>query len=531
MSRFDSQNQDSPKQNNNYTIAGDTIYYDGRIMSKPEKREKVFMAVWAIATVVLLGYALVTNKDRAFVALLIEQAAFVGCLYMVRHCKMILLQPLFIIGMFVSFSLPGVTLSGLQETTNAESSGMSAESILIIMIFAVFLSMFSIGFTNQQYERKAIRECTVAACATVVRVKRSFVTLGKLNVPVLAYNFHGQRYETVYNRPLDFSKNYYEVGQTAIVKIDPSDPSNIFVSPQSFNQGDVQNPDGNTQEHINAIVDDFKRLYENPEQYYNESTEAVESYNQYVNQPVVTNTTYHNRKSSGQIKPTVMGYIFILWFVVSIIVGAVGARTNPFITLMAFGQIPLVMGFIVFFGIGKGTTKSPGLGGGMFFVGLVLVVIAGINMFGNADIKQLFTSMAPVLMMSVFNIAGMSLICVGPYFSYMNRKHHTESVTGYVIRLNHSVTSKERVGLVDIYAPIYGYTYRGKKYITESTVYSESDYPNEGSSRRIFINPDNPKEIYEPERSDVNMLIMILFGTVFSAFSLLATFLIVGQAV
>ncbi|MEE0059838.1 MAG: hypothetical protein UE295_03305 [Acutalibacteraceae bacterium] len=515
------------RENTGVNITEDIIYYDGRKMSKPSKLNKLLLIIWAIATIVLLGYVIVADKGDNFIGALIWQAVFVISFNLFRYCKIVLTKPFSIIGIFISFSAAPASLLQLQESAlNVfKVTDLSFESIVINLLMVLFLSMLSLGFSKQQYEDSTFRRCSETVNATVSRIKRSYVTLGKLNVPVLAYSFNGKRYETVYNRPMDFSKNRYVEGQTAVIKIDPSNPSHIYVAPQSFNQDDVQNQNVD----ISDAVNDFKNLYENPDKYYNDNMQEIESnYDRYINPVVETNTTYHNRKTAVTPKFSIFGCVFILWFIISMIVGALGAHINPFITLMAFGQIPLVIGVVLFFGIGEGTSHSPAWGGGMFLVGLVLVAIAGINMFGTDGMRLQFEKIAPVLIVSVFNIAGISLICSGPYFEYMNKKHHTEFVIGYVIGLNHKITSTQHSGLIDLYAPIYGYSYKGRKYITESTVYSQSDYPSEGTSRKILINPNNPKEIYEPGRSDTNSLFVKLFGLVFSGMSLFATFLIVA---
>ncbi len=527
MDNSDNRYTESVQRNQDFNSAGNTVYYDGRKMKKPTTVGKVILVVWAVATLFALGYTIITNKGSNFVFALIWQAVFVASFYLFRYNQAVVAKLISIIGMFISFAGIGVSISTTQENATLDVSLLGVESILPITIFALFFSMFAIGYSKQQYDRKASRYCSVVVNATVSSVKRSYTTLGKSYIPVLSYSFNGKNYETVYNRPLDFSKNRYQTGQTAVIKIDPANPSNIYVAPQSFNQTSVEHQNDN----INAIVDDFKNLYANPKQYYNENTSEYAGANEYGNQAVETNTTYHNRKPNEPVKFSPMGCIVVLWFAVSVLIGVLGAIINPFITLMAFGQIPLVLGVVVFFGIGKGTTHNPTLGGCMFFVGLVLVVISGINIFGNQTITQQFEEIAPILILSVFNIAGISLICVPLYYAYMNKKHHTQLVTGYVIGMNHRITHRKRVGLIDIYAPIYGYTYKGKKYITESIVYSEADYPTEGSSRNILINPDNPKEIYEPDRSDTNTLIFILFGSLFVLASLIATFLFIASSI
>ncbi len=518
MISFDNGYNSVSQQNKELNSSADTIYYDCRKIEKIGKSGKTFLIIWAIVTVALLAYVIIGNKGSNFVSALIWQAIFVVSFYLLRYSKIVFIKPFCVAGIFIGFSAVPSSLFNLQEYADVEVTNTLLQSILPSSFIVLFLVIFSIVFSKQQYDRKSYSNCTVQVDATVSRIKRSYATLGKLNIPVLSYSFNGNKYETVYNRPLDFSKNRYKVGQTAIIKINPANPSDIYVTPQLFNQVITQNED------IEAIVNEFKRLYENPEQYTNEIEQPYEEYKEYRTQAVETNTTYHNRKPYQPVKATPMSYIFLLWFILSIVIGFIGVYKNPFITLMAFGQIPLVIGVILFFGIGEGTTHSPTAGACAFFIGLVLVVFSGINLFSGNEIKLILEKITPLLIVSVFNIVGISLICIPLCNAHMNKKHHTESVTGYVIGLSHKKEYAKRSGMIDVYAPIYGYTYRGKKYITESIIYSSSDYPVEGSCRNIFISPDNPKEIYEPERSDTNTLIFILFGVMTSGMSLFAIF-------
>ena len=143
-----------------------------------------------------------------------------------------------------------------------------------------------------------------------------------------------------------------------------------------------------------------------------------------------TSTFDNTYRKSATTQPKrkfgIAGILILIWFFGSMILFAVTSRTNINISFMILGQIPLLLGILLLFKGEDARGKKPVVPAViMSVIGLVIVVISLVLMFGSStDIANL-SILFPVLFFVIFNIAGVSLF-IGPlYYSSMNNKIHT----------------------------------------------------------------------------------------------------------
>ena len=74
------------------------------------------------------------------------------------------------------------------------------------------------------------------------------------------------------------------------------------------------------------------------------------------------------------------------------------------------------------------------------------------------------------------------------------------------------------------YCPVYEYTYNGRIYTGCEEVYVAENCVAEGEYREIFINPEQPEQIFEKGRGEAANNILLCLGLLFIAMS---TFVIV----
>lgn len=190
------------------------------------------------------------------------------------------------------------------------------------------------------------------------------------------------------------------------------------------------------------------------------------------------------------------------------------------------------IGMFIFFSIGKGSIAAMILGQYLFLFGIIivrseiknknlkpgalLVVAVGavcmvggvIYQFGNYTMKDMAEKALPY----VFMVLGLSVV-IGNYL-YFKKKHEscTYCVEATCVRIKeecHKEQSEKRLRYT--YCPVYVGDFNGETFTFCNEHYSNKKYVKEGEERKIYVNPENLQEFYEPkEEKDVMILLYVL---------------------
>lgn len=101
-------------------------------------------------------------------------------------------------------------------------------------------------------------------------------------------------------------------------------------------------------------------------------------------------------------------------------------------------------------------------------------------------------------------------------------KRCTETVTAVCIGLDEKISHSHEHGRTVLYAPKWEYSFGGRVYQHQETLHSNIGVPKIGSEYELYINPDDPDEIYRKDKK--GNAFQYLFGIVFVVFGVLAMF-------
>lgn len=157
-----------------------------------------------------------------------------------------------------------------------------------------------------------------------------------------------------------------------------------------------------------------------------------------------------------------------------------GKRASDKLTIATFIIIPLLMILLLIFGNAQ---NGKGMGVCMFLMGAFVMVL-------------------PILKRSIM------------------LKRCTERITAVCTYLDKKLNRSSKGGRYYTYAPKWEYTYNGKVYQHQERNHSNIGVPKIGEEYEIFINPDDPDEIY---RKDLKGSIFQFFiGAIFALVGVLA---------
>ena len=124
----------------------------------------------------------------------------------------------------------------------------------------------------------------------------------------------------------------------------------------------------------------------------------------------------------------------------------------------------------------------------------------------------------PIVVLAFFFCIG-----AGMFFgSILYRKKKKENCT-YSVQTQCIDLRKKSDSDGDLYSPVYQYYYNGREYIYKSKVSSNAKPPELYGYYEIKINPENPEDIWFPNRAVVGPIvgIMLMVVSILIAFSLL----------
>lgn len=230
---------------------------------------------------------------------------------------------------------------------------------------------------------------------------------------------------------------------------------------------------------------------------------------------------YMNEKEKYSVGQKIFGVVFMIWFVASL-VGIIyfTGKENTAFAILIFGQYFFVFGIV---GICSGglTLKTSWI---LLFpaVGLVVMICSGLFIWGSDDITDQLTNLLPVMLISLFIVIGIGMV-LGPIVNEKAlKKRCTYQIIAKCVRLNKSYMGS---GIDDVrkevYAPVFSYYFRGNEYEIGYDVYKSYGNPEVNDSVEIFINPDNPSEIYWPKSGAKILVICIGLGfTIMGVFAM-----------
>ena len=207
-------------------------------------------------------------------------------------------------------------------------------------------------------------------------------------------------------------------------------------------------------------------------------------------------------EKKNSIFSKIIGFIFIIWFVGSIISLFIFQKY----AVMIFGQYFFVFGLIPLFQAEKfeKLISIPFL-----LIGLGCIIIPFLMMHPeilNAEIN--WDYIIVLCLLSCFIIAGLCMIII-PIIRHKRLKEKC-SITVSATITDYLTNYDSEHGT--IYCPVYEFEFNKKKYQVNNNMYSNFNLQPKGTVIDLKINPDNPEEFLDNE--SVSTLAIIL-GIIF----------------
>lgn len=219
---------------------------------------------------------------------------------------------------------------------------------------------------------------------------------------------------------------------------------------------------------------------------------------------------YIKPKSPKEIWGMVLGIIFIIWFVVSLFLTFYLGNINSYYTVICMGQYFLVFGIFAL-------CNKTWVGIIFSIVGLALIVIPIMMMHPQLDIN--WDKVIPLILIGVFFVVGIGFFIVPLIVNMRLKKKTSVKVMAKVIELKEDYLDE-----VKIYSPVYEFYYNSHTYRIDKGDYSNVNIPKVNDIVELWINPDNPKELYVEGSGRVAIITMALIGALFVGVSLLTLY-------
>ena len=223
-----------------------------------------------------------------------------------------------------------------------------------------------------------------------------------------------------------------------------------------------------------------------------------------------------NERKHG-IGSIIISIVFLAWFL-----GSIGAmfyysqqKMGAMIVIL-FGQLFFIFGLIaVISGIMNKDFQPITL---IFpLVGIGCLVGGSIFQFGSEAIVKYLNDALPYIFLCLFMIVGASVV-IGAYFT-SKRKHETCTycITATCVEVKSRYHKGSRT-----YCPIYEIYFRDEMIQICNNVYTNMNHIEVGETREVYLNPENPKEFFEPKEEKSTKIFMYVLGSAFVAISAFA---------
>jgi len=205
----------------------------------------------------------------------------------------------------------------------------------------------------------------------------------------------------------------------------------------------------------------------------------------------------------------------VLIFIISALIGIpLVAKKNPLMALFMFGIYFLFFGMIIIVPMIKEKSLKKNIPILIFpIIGFGICVVSGIYMWGSKYNIVLSEKTVPALILILFVIMGVGFTFI-PMISNKNKKEKWSLINAKCTKLNSRFLNDNDSGYstqTEVYAPTFEYSYNGNQYSTMSNTYSNVKLPKIDEYYDIYVNPDNPNEIYQP--SIANSIVLFIIGS------------------
>lgn len=219
-------------------------------------------------------------------------------------------------------------------------------------------------------------------------------------------------------------------------------------------------------------------------------------------------------ENKKDIKDKIIGAIFIIWFVASLLGIMEAIRQQSIWAVVLFGQYFFVFGLV--FMIPSIKNKEP------FYMPLLSVLVgAGVMVgsfifkYGTDVIKEKVNEFIPVILLSVFVIIGIVCLCLAYRSCFILPKIYTQVVSATCKEVLKTYSKGEHHHRW-LYCPVFTYTYNGVEYNSCNNVYTDTKY-EEGEHYEIKINPEDPEKFYFAKSMKNVFIVQLIMGIGFTA--------------
>lgn len=209
---------------------------------------------------------------------------------------------------------------------------------------------------------------------------------------------------------------------------------------------------------------------------------------------------------NNSLKGKIIGTLFLIWFIGSIVGLMYFSKINGYYTIMIFGQYFLVFSVIPLIN-SKGMEKLFGVP--FALVGLACIIIPYVMMHPElVSFTIVWDSVIPLLLILAFIIAGLAMIIIPK--KREQRLNKVCNVTVFATITSHDYTYSDKG--TKLYAPIYSFEFNKQKYEISNNQYTNIGVKPVGTIVELKINPNNPKEFLD--NSSFSKLIIVM-GVIF----------------
>ena len=205
-------------------------------------------------------------------------------------------------------------------------------------------------------------------------------------------------------------------------------------------------------------------------------------------------------------KSNLMGIIFIIWFIGSIVSMIYLSNINEYYAIMIFGQYFLVFGMIP---LVKEKGMDRLISVPFILVGLCCIVIPYLMI--NPDILFInlnWNAIIPILLILAFIIAGFSMLFLPIINKKRLKKVCNVMVSAKLVDYKYTYSDNGN----KLYSPIYEFEFNGKKHNVSNNMYSNIGVKPVDTIVNLMINPNDPEEYMDNSQSNI---IVLFLGVIF----------------
>lgn len=216
----------------------------------------------------------------------------------------------------------------------------------------------------------------------------------------------------------------------------------------------------------------------------------------------ISKETKNNNISKYSTKKVILCFLFIIWFIGSFLGIFIVFSFNPLYSIILIGQYFLVFGFVFCF-------QKSFIGVFLAIVGFFMIAFPILLLTPGIEELQIDWSFIISLILSVACILiGIGFIFI-PKIKYNNFKFgKKEKIIANVVQVK---TIKESSYV--LYAPVYEYSYDGKKYTYSKRYYSNTINDRKGDQVTLKVLKNNPSIVIE--KGNFSDVILDILGFVF----------------